>query len=70
MMFARAMPPVLTCPFCEKPVEVVTLQRSPEDVNVCVVVYFHPNGEQHFVSYIPKRQGELTYDEGPEPRGR
>ena len=66
-MFARVMPPLLNCPFCEKPVEIVTLQRSPQDVNVCVVVYFHTDGEQHFVSYIPKRQGGLAYDERPEP---
>ena len=66
-MFARAMPPLLNCPFCEKPVEIVTLQRSPEDVNICVVVYFHPDGDQHFVSYIPKQQGELMYDEGSQP---
>lgn len=66
-MFARAMPPLLNCPFCEKPVEIVTLQRSQEDVNICVVSYYHANGEQHFVSYIPKRQAELTYDERPEP---
>lgn len=63
-MFARVMPPLMRCPFCEKPVEIVTLQRSPEDVNVCVVSYFHDDGEQHFVSYIPKKQGELTYDQG------
>lgn len=63
-MFARAMPPLLNCPFCEQPVEIVTLQRSIEDVNICVVSYYHPNGEQHFVSYIPRQQGELTYDKG------
>lgn len=69
-MFSRTMPPLMRCPFCEKPVEIVTFQRSPDDVNICVVSYYHPDGEQHFVSYIPKRQGELNYDEGPEPRGR
>lgn len=66
-MIANAFPPLLNCPFCEKPVEIVTLQRSPEDVNICVVVYFHPDGEQHFVSYIPDHQRELTYDERLEP---
>jgi hypothetical protein len=63
----RAMPPLTNCPFCEKPVEIVTLQRSLEDVNICVVIYFHPDGERHFVNYTPKHKGELTYDERPEP---
>lgn len=67
MKIESAIPPFFNCPFCEKPVEIVTLQRSMEDVNICVVVYFHFDGEKHFVSYIPKHQGELTYDERPEP---
>ena len=66
-MFARVMPPLLNCPFCEKPVEIVTLQRSPDDVNICVVSYYHPDGEQHFVSYIPKWQGELVHGKVSEP---
>jgi hypothetical protein len=31
------------------------------------VIYFHPDGDRHFVHYTPKHQGELTYDERPEP---
>lgn len=61
-MLLHSMPPVMNCPFCEKPVEIVTLQRSPDDVNICVVSYYHSDGDQHFVSYIPRQNESLTYD--------
>lgn len=47
-------PPFLHCPFCEKEVEIVTLQRDQVNTNVCIVVYFHPDGDQHFIRYEPK----------------
>ena len=54
------MPSLMNCPLCEKPVEIVTLQRSSDDVNKCIVSYYHSDGDQHFVSYIPKRRDLLT----------
>ena len=67
MMPASAMPPLMRCPFCEKPVETITLQRSVIDVNICVVSYFHPDGEKHFVSYTPRRHEEVMCGEGFKP---
>ena len=61
MLFCT-LPPIASCPFCEQPVEIVTLQRDPDNTHICTVVYYHPNGEKHFVQYEPKTTGELTYD--------
>jgi hypothetical protein len=58
----RAMPPLTNCPCCEQSVEIVTLQRDPDNINICTVVYYHHNGDKHFVQYEPKANGELTYD--------
>lgn len=46
-------PSMLDCPFCEQAVEIVTLQRDAEDPATCIVMYFHQNGDKHFVTYQP-----------------
>lgn len=52
-MCINGVPP-LTCPFCEKRVEAITLQRDPTAADVCTVTYYHEDGDQHFVQYRPK----------------
>lgn len=51
---SNALPPLLDCPFCEPAVELVTLQRDPDDPAICVVTYFHEDGNKHFISYQPQ----------------
>jgi hypothetical protein len=68
-MFTRPapsqFPPLLVCPCCEQSVEIVTIQRDLDNQKVCTVVYYHHNGEKHFVQYEPKSSGELTYGDSP-----
>lgn len=52
-MQSNAFPPVMDCPFCEKRVEIVTLQRDAENTSVCILTYYHPDGDQHFIQYTP-----------------
>jgi uncharacterized membrane protein len=52
-MLETSMPPLLNCPFCEREVEIVALQRDPDNSEICIVMYFHPNGEKHFTTYKP-----------------
>ena len=53
-MTGDVVPPLLNCPFCEREVEIVTLQRDPDAPDVCIVMYFHPDGERHFTTYRPQ----------------
>ena len=52
-MTGDVMPPLLNCPFCEREVEIVALQRDPDNLDICIVTYFHADGEKHFTSYKP-----------------
>ncbi len=52
-MTGDAMPPLLNCPFCEREVEIVALQRDPDNPDICIVMYFHSDGEKHFTTYKP-----------------
>lgn len=58
------MPPLTACPFCEREVELVTVQRDFDNPDICIVTYYHTDGEKHFTTYKPDalnpRRGLLT----------
>lgn len=63
-MAGDVMPPLLKCPFCEREVEIVTLQRDSDNPDICIVMYYHSDGEKHFTTYKPEarnpQRGLLT----------
>lgn len=57
-MIGGRLPPLDQCPFCKREVEIVTIQRDAKTPEVCVVSYYHTDGDRHFITYTPEIKRE------------
>lgn len=51
------------CPFCERPVSAYAKERGGPDFSIITTVFYHDNGEMHFIVKQPQEEFECPAQE-------